>query len=106
MLLGDRAFCSFAHLALKLRELRDRVTTPGFRSREITLVITLLDAKRYPAVELAKLYGLRWRVQTNLSHLKRTMKMDVLGCETVAGVIKELTVFALVYNLVRMVMLA
>ena len=32
--------------------------------------------------------------------------MDVLHCETVAGVLKELIVFALVYNLVRLVMLA
>ena len=43
-------------------------------------------------------------METNLSHLKRTMKMDVLRCETVAGVMKELTMFALVYNLVRVVM--
>jgi hypothetical protein len=33
-----------------------------------------------------------------------TMQMDVLHCKTVPGVLKELTVFALVYNLVRMVM--
>jgi hypothetical protein len=30
--------------------------------------------------------------------------MDVLKCETVAGVLKELAVFALAYNLVRSVM--
>ena len=32
------------------------------------------------------------------------MKLEVLHCETVQGVRKELTVFALVYNLVRAVM--
>jgi hypothetical protein len=32
------------------------------------------------------------------------MQMDVLHCKTVPGVLKELTVFALVYNLVRLVM--
>ncbi len=89
--------------SLVLRELRYRVTQPGFRSREITLVTTLRDATRYRAGALAKLYRLRWRVETNLSHLKRTMKMDVLRCETVPGVMKELTMFALVYNLVRVV---
>ena len=36
--------------------------------------------------------------------MKITMKMDVLRCETVEGVLKELAVFALVYNLVRSVM--
>lgn len=33
------------------------------------------------------------------------MKMDVLKCKTVDGVLKELAVYALVYNLVRVVML-
>jgi hypothetical protein len=33
------------------------------------------------------------------------MGMDVLRCETVAGVGKELLMFALAYNLVRLVML-
>ena len=32
------------------------------------------------------------------------MKMDVLKCLSVEGVLKELTVFAIVYNLVRLVM--
>jgi hypothetical protein len=53
---------------------------------------------------LADLYGQRWQIETNLRHLKQTMKMDILHCETVDGVLKELTVFALVYNLVRAVM--
>ena len=34
------------------------------------------------------------------------MKMDVLRCKTIAGVEKELLIFAIVYNLVRLVMLA
>ena len=90
--------------SLVLRELRYRVAQPGFRSREITLVTTLLDAAQYRSTALAKLYRQRWRVETHLSHLKRTMKMDVLRSETVPGVMKELTMFALVYNLVRVVM--
>ena len=32
------------------------------------------------------------------------MNMDVLRCKTVDGVLKELMVFAIVYNLVRVVM--
>lgn len=66
---------------------------------------TLLDAKAYPLTSLSDLYGLRWSVELNLRHLKQTMKMDVLRCKTVDGVLKELTVYALVYNLVRAVML-
>ena len=44
-------------------------------------------------------------METNIRHLKTTMKMEVLHCKTVPGVLKELTMFALVYNLVRLVML-
>ena len=90
--------------ALVLREVRYHIGTPGFRTRQITLVTTLLDAEVYRVADLAELYRQRWQVETALAHLKTTMQMDVLHCKTVPGVLKELTVFALVYNLVRMVM--
>ena len=89
---------------LQVRELRYTVARPGFRVHEVTLVTTLCDAERYPAADLAAAYGLRWSIEVNFRHLKTTMKMDVLRCQTVAGVTKELTMFLLVYNLVRMTM--
>jgi hypothetical protein len=91
--------------ALCVRELRYRVAQAGFRTRTITLVTTLLEADLYPADALADLYRCRWQVETNLRHLKQTMGLEVLHCQRLAGVMKELTVFALVYNLVRIVML-
>lgn len=91
---------------LVVRELRYQVTPPGYRTKVVTLVTTLVDAAKYSADALARWYGQRWNIETNLRHLKQTMKMDVLHGETVAGVLKELTVFALVYNLVRAVMCA
>jgi hypothetical protein len=90
--------------ALVLREVRDHISTPGFRTRQIILVTTLLDAEVYRVADLADLYRQRWQIETSLAHLKTTMQMDVLHCKTVPGVLKELTVFAIVYNLVRMVM--
>src|SRR5271166_963893 len=90
--------------SIMVRELRYRIMAPGFRTREVTLVTTLLDAEAYPADELAELYGTRWRVEENLKSLKQTMKMDVLKCMTVDGVLKELTMYALAYNLVRVAM--
>jgi Transposase DDE domain len=91
--------------SLILRETRYRVGRPGFRTETVTLVTTLLDAELYTAEALAELYGVRWRVELNLRHLKQTMKMDVLKCMTVDGVQKEFTIFAIVYNLVRVVMM-
>jgi hypothetical protein len=90
--------------SIVVRELRYRIAIPGRRTRAVTLVTTLLDPVRYPAKELARLYGLRWTVETNLRYLKQTLKMDILHCKTVEGVLKELTMFVLVYNLVRRVM--
>ena len=90
--------------AIVLREVRYHLSTPGFRTRQITLVTTLLAPESYPVTDLAELYRQRWQIETSLAHLKTAMQMDVLHCKTMPGVLKELTVFALVYNLVRMVM--
>lgn len=88
-----------------VRELRYAVQRKGFRSRSITLVTTLVDSQTYPAAELAKQYLGRWEIETNFGHLKTTMGMEVLKCKTVDGVHKELAIFILAYNLVRLVML-
>lgn len=91
---------------LLVRELR--YTMPkrkGYRSQQVTLVTTLLDPRRYPKQELAELYHSRWRIEINLRHLKQTMGMDVLRCQSVEGVLKELWMYMLVYNLVRLSML-
>lgn len=91
-------------LTLECRVLSYEVNRPGFRTKQIDLLTTLLDAGVYPVKELAELYFRRWQVEVNFRHLKITMNMDVLHCKTVDGVLKELMVFAIVYNLVRVVM--
>lgn len=90
---------------LTLRELRYTVEMRGTRTREVTLVTTLLDETAYPASELAALYGKRWEVETNFRHLKQTLGMDILHTKTVDGIHKELAMFAIAYNLVRLVMI-
>ena len=90
---------------LQVRELRYLTRQRGHRTRVITLVTTLLDAEAYPAAELAKLYLSRWQVEVNFRHLKTTMGMEVLHCQSVDGVLKDLYLFAIAYNLVRLVML-
>lgn len=88
-----------------VREIKVRIRNPGCRVREVILVTTLLDPKRYPAAEIAALYRSRWQVEVNLRDLKITLGMDVLKGHKVATVTKEALVFSLVYNLVRVVML-
>ena len=90
---------------LVVRVLKYRVRVPGFRTREVELMTTLRDAAAYPAADLAALYMARWRIEVNLRSLKQTLGMTSLHCRTVEGVTKELLMFALAYNAVRMVML-
>lgn len=86
-----------------VREIKYRVKDPGCRVREVTLVTTLLDDKRYPTAEIIGLYRQRWQVEVDLRDLKITLGMDVLKGHKVQTVIKEALIFSLVYNLVRLV---
>lgn len=86
--------------SLVVRELRYRVVQCGYRTREVTLVTTLLDADKYPADALAALYQRRWQAEVNLRHLKETLGLRVLRAKSAAGVERELLAFALVYNLI------
>ena len=90
---------------LRVRELRYQVRRRGFRSRKVTIVTTLLDPERYPKQDVAELYGLRWQIEVNLRHLKSAMRMDVLRCQSVDGIHRELALFGVVYNAVRLVMI-
>jgi Transposase DDE domain len=102
--MDDATFASLPDTLL-VRELRFDTPQRGHRTRVITLVTTLLDPLAYPAKELAKLYLSRWDIEVNFRHIKTTMRMEVLHCKTVEGVLKELYMFAVTYNLVRLVML-
>ncbi len=83
-----------------VRELRYSVRRRGYRTRQVTLVTTLLDRDRYPVEALAELYHTRWQAETNLRDLKQTLGMRVLKSRSESGIRKELLAFALVYNLV------
>lgn len=97
----------FARLPDKIlvRELKWRIPESNHRVREVILVTTLLDPIRYPAREIATLYRRRWRVEVDLRDFKITIGLDVLKGQSVDVVMKEVQIFVLVYNLVRLVML-
>jgi hypothetical protein len=153
ILLADRAFCSYAHLALlqlrgvfacmrlhqcrknktggmqrwqkpdkppawmeaaqwamlpqfiDVRIVRYTIEQRGFRTEHVLVATTLMDQVIWPDQKIAELYGHRWNIETCFNHLKTTMKMNVLRCQSVEGVMKELAIYLTVYNLVRLVML-
>jgi len=89
---------------LVLRELRVHVAQKGFRSREIMVVTSLLDAKTYTAAKIADLYRRRWQAELNLRSLKSVMQMDRLRCKTPHRVRNEFFMHLVAYNLIRGVM--
>ena len=91
--------------ALTVRELRYKIKAPRGRTREVTLVTTLLDPRKYPKAELAGLYQSRWDVETRLLEFKQTLGANVLRSTSEQGVLKDLWTHVLVFNLIRLLML-
>jgi hypothetical protein len=71
----------------------------------VFIATTLFDTVAWPDARIAELYGHRWRIETCFDDLKTTLKMNVLKCKTLDGVMRELAAYLLVYNLVRLAML-
>lgn len=89
---------------LVLREVRVRVTQKGFRTKEVLVITSLLDASEYSLEELATLYRRRWQAELHLRSLKIILQMDHLRCKTPQRVRNEIWVHLLGYNLIRGVM--
>jgi hypothetical protein len=86
---------------LSVRVLRFTLKVRGFRSKSVTMVTTLLDPKAYPAQELARLYARRWRIELWFRHIKTSMGMESLRCQSPKMMHKELEMFLIAYNLIR-----
>ncbi len=153
ILLGDRAFCSFVHVALlsmrgvlacfglhqrrksvrggverwtrpqcpgwmsagqftslprwiDVRIVRYMIKQNGYRTKHVAIATTLRDEQLWPDEKIAELYGHRWNIETCFDHLKTTMKMSVLKCRTVGGIQRELLMYLIAYNLIRLAMLS
>jgi len=90
---------------ITVREIRRTIKRDGFRPIVVTVVTTLPDPVKHPADEVIELRLTRWLIETNIRHLKITLRMDVLKCKSVEGVRKERMMFLLVYNIIRRLIL-
>ena len=88
---------------LDVRIIRHHVGRKGFRTQVLYIATTL--GEDWSDERVIELYARRWEIETCFDHLKTTMKLDVLKCKTVDGVLKELCVCLIIYNLVRLLML-
>lgn len=69
-----------------------------------TLVTTLLCAKQTRKDDLKSLYRDRWHVELDLRNIKTTLGMAHLSCLRPDMALKEIWVYLLAYNLIRLLM--
>nr|WP_274517503.1 transposase [Fortiea contorta] len=63
--------------SLKIREIFYSIQIPGFRTKSVTLITTLLDIEAFPTNKIIELYHSRWNVELDLRHLKTSFGMDI-----------------------------
>jgi hypothetical protein len=80
------------------------ITVREFRAGGKVMVTTLSCSKNYPKDALKLLYQSRWHVELDIRNIKDTMDMNVLSCKTPDMVRKEIWVYLLAYNLIRLMM--
>lgn len=68
------------------------------------LVTTLLCPKQTSKADLKALYRERWQVELDFRHIKTTLGMEMLSCKTPAMAQKEIWIYLLAYNLIRLMM--
>lgn len=83
---------------------QDELCIREFKTGKKILVTTLLSDKQAPKKELANLNKQRWHVELDLRNIKTTLGMETLSCKTPAMNEKEMWVYFLAYNLIRLVM--
>ena len=69
------------------------------------LVTTLCCPKVASKQALKNLYKSRWHIELDIRHIKTTMGMDTLSCQTPEMAEKEIWVYLLAYNLIRLIMI-
>ena len=75
------------------------------KAKEMILASNLLDAEAYPAEDIAQLYCDRWNIELRLRDLKTTMGMEMLRTKTPEMARKEVAMFVIAYNALRLLML-
>jgi Transposase DDE domain len=82
----------------------DTLTVRECRAGGKILVSTLLCPKQTDKTALKLLYRSRWQVELNLRHIKTTLGMERMSCQTPDMVRKEIWIYLLAYNLIRLLM--
>lgn len=82
----------------------NRLVVRELKAGNKILVTTLCCARKTPKAALKDLFKSRWHVELDLRNLKSTMGLEMLSCKTPAMAVKELWVYLLAHNLIRLIM--
>ena len=82
----------------------DTLTVREVRVNGKGIVSTFLSASDVHKSELSALYEQRWHIELDLRNIKTTLGMETLRCMTPAMNEKEMWVYFLAYNLIRLLM--
>lgn len=82
----------------------EQLTLRELQVRGRTLVTSLLRPLEASKAELARLYERRWSIELDLRAITTTLGLETLSCKSPAMVQKELWVYLLAYNLIRLLM--
>jgi hypothetical protein len=82
----------------------DSLTVRELKAGGKIMVTTLSCHKSHPKEMLKSLYKSRWHVELDIRSIKDTMGMNILSCKTPEMAIKEIWVYLLAYNLIRLMM--
>ena len=86
------------------RNAPDALTIRELEIKGKVLITTLLSPKLFPKHELKALYKSRWHIELDLRNIKTTLGMETLSCKTPEMIEKEMWVYFLAYNLIRLLM--
>lgn len=82
----------------------DKITMRELKVGNKILVTTILSPKEASKQSLKELYKDRWHVELDFRNIKTTMGMETFSCKSPDMVEKEMWVYLLAYNLVRLIM--
>jgi hypothetical protein len=82
----------------------ETLTVRELRTSGKTLITTLLCPKQTSKTDLKLLYRDRWHIELDLRNIKTTLGMERLSCLRPEMAVKEIWVYLLAYNLIRLMM--
>ena len=69
------------------------------------LITTMLSAQKTSAKSIQGLYKHRWQIEVDFRNIKSTLGLKTFSCKSPEMVLKEMWVYFLAYNMIRMLML-